>query len=73
MLDLNLGEATSVRFAEMLRERGVPFVFATGYGDTIMIPETLKSAPIARKPYGEATLGRAIAAALAQASSRDGD
>lgn len=71
VLDVNLGDATSVRFAEMLRERGVPFVFATGYGDTIMIPETLKSAPIARKPYGEATLGRAIAAALAKVS--DGD
>ncbi len=72
VLDVNLGDATSIRLAELLLERGTPFVFATGYGDTVMIPDALKSAPIARKPYNEATLGRAIAAALANDAGAKG-
>jgi CheY-like chemotaxis protein len=32
VLDVNLGEAKSFAVADVLRERGVPFIFATGYG-----------------------------------------
>jgi light-regulated signal transduction histidine kinase (bacteriophytochrome)/CheY-like chemotaxis protein len=65
VLDVNLGDdGTSSPVAEKLRELGVPFVFATGYGDTAMIPESMKTTPIVRKPYGEQSLAAGLAAAL---------
>jgi CheY-like chemotaxis protein len=33
LLDVNLGGETVFPVAEALRARGIPFVFATGYGD----------------------------------------
>jgi light-regulated signal transduction histidine kinase (bacteriophytochrome) len=66
VLDVNLGDHTSAPVAEALRSLGVPFVFATGYGDTVMIPDSLKSVPIVRKPYGDAALAAAIAGALSK-------
>ena len=64
VLDVNLGDHTSAPVAELLRNLGVPFVFATGYGDTVMIPESLRSVPIVRKPYADTTLAAAITAIL---------
>ncbi len=64
ILDVNLGDHTSAPVAELLRELGVPFIFATGYGDTLMIPESMRTFPIVRKPYADATLTAAIAGVL---------
>lgn len=64
VLDVNLGDHTSAPVAEMLRSLGVPFMFATGYGDTIMVPESMKSVPVVRKPYAGSTLAEAIALLL---------
>jgi light-regulated signal transduction histidine kinase (bacteriophytochrome) len=64
VLDVNLGDHTSAPVAEMLRSQGIPFVFATGYGDSVMIPDSLKTVPVVRKPYGDATLAAAIAGVL---------
>ncbi len=64
VLDVNLGDHTSAPVAEALRNLGVPFVFATGYGDTVMVPESMKSVPIVRKPYADTTLAEAIAGLL---------
>jgi FixJ family two-component response regulator len=64
VLDVNLGDHTSAPVAEALRSRGVPFVFATGYGDSVMIPDSLKNVPVVRKPYGDATLAAAIAGVM---------
>ena len=50
VLDFNLGETTSEEVADHLNAMGVPFVFATGYGDSVMIPEHLRDVPIVRKP-----------------------
>ena len=60
VLDVNLGDHTSAPVAEALRSLGVPFMFATGYGDTIMVPESMKTVPIVRKPYADSTLAEAI-------------
>jgi light-regulated signal transduction histidine kinase (bacteriophytochrome)/CheY-like chemotaxis protein len=67
VLDVNLGDGTSIPVAEELRRRGVPFIFATGYGDTMMIPPEFAGVPVVRKPYAADTLVRAIAEALAAA------
>ncbi len=61
LLDFNLGIETSLAIADALMTRGIPFAFATGYGDQIDLPERLRHIPVVRKPYGTDTLGRAIA------------
>jgi len=63
ILDVNLGSGTSLGVAEELKRLGVPFIFATGYGDSGMIPEALSAAPIVKKPYDIT----AVLAALEQA------
>ena len=65
VLDVNLGDHSSAPVAEHLASLGVPFVFATGYGDTSMAPEALRSIPVVRKPYTEDVLIAALSKALA--------
>ncbi len=64
VLDVNLGVATSIPVAEDLQRRGIPFVFATGYGDSTMIPAAFAGVPVVRKPYGGPALTAAIAKVL---------
>lgn len=65
ILDVNLGADTSIPVAEELRKRNVPFVFATGYGDSAMIPSQFSSIPVVRKPYTGPTLTEALTDRLA--------
>ena len=51
LLDLNLGAENSIAVGKRLLELGVPFVFATGYGERAPIPEELSAAPVLQKPY----------------------
>jgi CheY-like chemotaxis protein len=68
ILDVNLGSGTSIGIAQELRRRGIPFTFATGYGDGGMIPAELSDAPVVKKPYDIA----AVLAALEQARREQG-
>ncbi len=56
VLDFNLGTGTSETVADLLTARGVPFVFATGYGDNVMIPPRFRGVPVVRKPISGAVL-----------------
>ncbi|MFT0859718.1 HWE histidine kinase domain-containing protein [Ancylobacter sp. G4_0304] len=52
VLDVNLGSGTtSAPVAQELKKRGVPFIFATGYGDRSMIPPDCADVPVLSKPY----------------------
>ncbi|MET0440127.1 MAG: HWE histidine kinase domain-containing protein [Devosia sp.] len=51
VLDVNLGDGTSETIARHLQEIGVPFIFATGYGDGGIIPDDFSGVPVVRKPY----------------------
>ncbi|OUJ16579.1 hypothetical protein HK27_03445 [Acetobacter orientalis] len=51
LLDLNLGNETSAEIALLLRQKNVPFLFATGYADRSMIPAGFEDVPVIRKPY----------------------
>lgn len=64
VLDVNLLGDRVDPLAEALRTRGIPFVFATGYGED-GVGERLRSAPIVHKPYDEPELTRALLAACA--------
>jgi CheY-like chemotaxis protein len=50
MLDVNLAGETSFPVADILRERGIPFLFATGYGAD-GIEEGYRGAPVLQKPF----------------------
>lgn len=63
ILDFNLGQETSMAIARVLIERGLPFVFATGYGDALEVEGSLRQVPVIRKPYNGAALAAAVAAA----------
>ncbi|BEV00264.1 GAF domain-containing protein [Novosphingobium olei] len=70
-LDYNLGDTTSLPVAERLRERGIPFAFMTGLGDTLEI-EGFDDVPMVQKPYSASQIAAAAARALAAAGAGDG-
>jgi CheY-like chemotaxis protein len=70
VLDVNLNGTLSYGLAETLRSRGVPFVFATGYGSAGL--ETgWRSVPVVQKPFSIDQLRSAIAEALAAGAAAD--
>ncbi|OXT01854.1 hypothetical protein B7H23_02580 [Notoacmeibacter marinus] len=56
ILDVNLGSATSFPIGEILAERGIPFGFATGYGEELKVPESLGERCCISKPYDRDTV-----------------
>ena len=61
MLDVNLAGEPSFPVADVLIGRGIPFLFATGYGPQ-GIEEGYRERPILQKPFRAADLGAALAA-----------
>ncbi|MDR3506947.1 MAG: HWE histidine kinase domain-containing protein [Caulobacteraceae bacterium] len=65
VLDANLNGASVLPVAEALAARGIPFVFATGYGEN-RIDLNRFDAPVIRKPYDVTQ----VASALAEVTGR---
>jgi light-regulated signal transduction histidine kinase (bacteriophytochrome)/CheY-like chemotaxis protein len=63
LLDVNLGAETSEPVAELLRAQGVPFCFATGYGDSTALSARFPGVPVITKPYDRARIEQALAEA----------
>lgn len=49
VVDINLGEGPSFALAHALKERGIPFLFLTGY-DTEIIPQPFQNIELLEKP-----------------------
>jgi CheY-like chemotaxis protein len=64
ILDVNLNGERTFPIAEVLAERGMRFVFATGYGVT-NLPSGLSGRPVLQKPFQQQELERVLRAALA--------
>lgn len=64
ILDINLGEDTSLGLAMRLRAASIPFFFASGYGDDAGLSIELAGSLIVRKPYGKNDLHQAIVTIL---------
>lgn len=64
ILDLNLNGQEAYPVADALILRGIPFAFATGYGET-GLREPYRNRPILQKPFQQQHLKRVIAEALA--------
>ncbi|RDC60624.1 Light-sensor Protein kinase [Alteripontixanthobacter maritimus] len=60
LLDFNLGSETSEAIADELRERSIPFYFATGYGDGEGILGEKGALGVLTKPYGKDDLARVL-------------
>jgi CheY-like chemotaxis protein len=63
VLDLNLNGYSALPVAQILRERGIPFIFSTGYGAG-GVSQEFAAYPILPKPFISADLRDKIAAAL---------
>jgi len=59
VLDVNLGGQPIFPLADLLRERGRPFAFATGYGDA-GLRDVDKGTPVLQKPFREGDLARVL-------------
>ena len=59
VLDVNLGGQPIFPVADLLRERGRPFAFATGYGDA-GLRDADKGTPVLQKPFREGDLARVL-------------
>jgi DNA-binding response OmpR family regulator len=64
VLDINVGGTLSYPVADVLRDRGVSVIFATGY-DISVLPGRFRNTPILLKPFDERQLATAVQAALA--------
>jgi CheY-like chemotaxis protein len=64
LLDVNIGGARSYALAAKLKSRGIPFAFATGYGDALH-GEECAGVPTVTKPYNLADIEGALAAVRA--------
>jgi len=64
VLDVNLDGRPVFPAAEILKEREVPFVFASGYGGELSVPDRLRSVPRVAKPYSDDAILQALAHAL---------
>jgi CheY-like chemotaxis protein len=59
VLDVNLGGQPIFPLADLLRERGRPFAFATGYGDA-GLRDADRGTPVLQKPFREGDLARVL-------------
>lgn len=59
VLDVHINGRNVFDFADMLAGRGIPFVFATGYGER-GIPERHRTSPVLQKPFQPDELRRIL-------------
>jgi DNA-binding response OmpR family regulator len=64
ILDVNLAGTDVFPVADALRRRGVPFLFASGYGER-GLPGAFADRPILQKPYDPARLEAMLAGVIA--------
>jgi DNA-binding NtrC family response regulator len=72
VLDLNLNGTLSYPIAEVIRDRGIPVIFATGYGAD-GVPDRFSDCPTLQKPFSQQDFAEAVAGACRkQAANRCG-
>jgi len=62
VLDINLSGTLSYPIAEVIRERGIPVIFATGYGADGLL-DKFRDCPTLQKPFSQQDFATALAAA----------
>lgn len=69
ILDVNLNGHHTYSIAETLTSRGIPFIFATGYGNAGLKPEW-RTAKVLQKPFTERDLAQLIDQTVAAAKAQ---
>ncbi|MGR3759805.1 HWE histidine kinase domain-containing protein [Roseobacteraceae bacterium NS-SX3] len=64
LLDINLGDHTSLELAQEMQANGQAFAFASGYGEHAEVPLALQEVPRLSKPYGKDMILEALKACL---------
>ena len=70
VLDVNLGNEKVYPVAERLKERGIPFIFSTGYGLAGIAPG-FAGIPALANPFGSKALEAKLVSALSAAPGKD--
>jgi CheY-like chemotaxis protein len=65
ILDVNIGGVMVFPAAQILADRNVPILFATGYGRE-GLPEEWQDRPVIAKPYSQRDVAQALGALLAR-------
>jgi FixJ family two-component response regulator len=65
ILDVNLDGEEIFPVADILAERGLPFVFVTGYGERVL-PDRYRDRPTLQKPFQANQLDVALSGLLAR-------
>lgn len=60
ILDINLGIESSMPVAELLMATGIPFIFATGYGEQAQLGDAYTDHLVVSKPYGRSEIAEAV-------------
>ena len=63
VLDINVGGVLTFPVADVLIERGVPVIFATGYGSSVL-PERFRRTQTLQKPFDQVQFGKALQSVL---------
>jgi CheY-like chemotaxis protein len=66
VLDVNLAGLVVYPIADVLRERGIPFIFMTGY-DSSVVPESYEHNRVLSKPFSHQTFSDAVRGVFAEA------
>lgn len=69
VLDINVAGVPSFPVAQVLRARGVPFLFLSGYGAWGLI-DGFTDAPVLTKPFNKSDLALMVLSALATEATR---
>lgn len=67
LLDIDLGDETSLHVADALSERDIPFMFATGFGSTPI--DGYDDAEVLSKPFTEHQLLECLRSLLSRAAA----
>lgn len=65
ILDVNLGGESVYPAAAILANRGIPFIFCSGYTGAVRVPPQFADAPRVAKPYTSRVIADALAELLA--------
>lgn len=66
VLDINIGGQLTYPVADILQSRGIPVIFATGYGATAL-PERYRGTPTIHKPFDQQHFANVMRAILSDA------
>jgi DNA-binding response OmpR family regulator len=67
VLDIRIGQNAVYPIADLMRSRGIPFLFSTGYGSEV-VPERFRDVAVLNKPFAFNCLAGILRAVLSEPS-----